>query len=374
MSEINTVVSHQWATRPADQRFESLTALAAYKRWQKQNSRAATIVNRNVTILPEANDPFGIGVNVRGPRAEYVTEPTHWAFGQLCARAKTPAGYMRSGLPGALIADCLNWSLQHHRAVEDMGILFHRRENGSMELQAVTGAETYGRVWDCDIADVLVDYYGDGRTGQWRAPGEFGKAVEITKENTTFYASDSDMFVFLCDEERRVTIENRRDGAAGTLARGFYISNSQVGKSPLRFGMFLFDYACCNRILWGVGEQREISIIHRSSAPNHWVEEIRPILQTYAEASPMPVEATLRAAQQRKIDSDVNEWLTSRFGKGPAGLIQATHMAEEQRPIESVWDAVTGATAYARSLTHQDERVLVERTAGALLSKIAVAA
>jgi hypothetical protein len=32
-------------------------------------------------------------------------------------------------------------------------------------------------------------------------PGEFGQRVAVTKQNTTLYASDRDMFVFLADEE-----------------------------------------------------------------------------------------------------------------------------------------------------------------------------
>jgi hypothetical protein len=42
-------------------------------------------------------------------------------------------------------------------------------------------------------------------------------------------------------------------------------------------------------------------------------------------------------------------------------------MLEEQRPIETIWDAVTGATAYARRLEHVDARVKIEKTAGDLL-------
>jgi hypothetical protein len=372
MSDTIHTVSTQWAARPADQRFESLTALAAYKAFQKKRSVQAVIPNRNVAIVPSASDAFDLGVMLKSAtrNIEYLATPTHWAFGQLCARASAPAGYMRSGLPAALVADCLNWGLHHNRAVEDVQVLFHKREDDSFELQATTGPD-YGRVWDADIAETLVRNFGDGVTGDWRVPGEFGKRVTVDKDNTTLYASDSDMFVFLADEDRRIELPNRRNGETGSLARGFYISNSQVGKSPLVFGMFLFDYVCCNRIIWGATQKHEIRIIHRAGAPNRWIEEVRPILDTYAHSSPMPVEATLRAAQARKIDSDVQEFLASRFGKGPASLILATHEAEEQRPIETIWDAVTGATAYARSIPHQDQRVAVEREAGKLLARVA---
>ena len=40
-------------------------------------------------------------------------------------------------------------------------------------------------------------------------PGEFGGRVTVTKDNTTLYASDRDMFVFLADEENRIELPNR---------------------------------------------------------------------------------------------------------------------------------------------------------------------
>lgn len=42
-------------------------------------------------------------------------------------------------------------------------------------------------------------------------------------------------------------------------------------------------------------------------------------------------------------------------------------MLDEAKPIETIWDAVTGATAYARQLVYVDARVDVERKAGDLL-------
>ena len=43
------------------------------------------------------------------------------------------------------------------------------------------------------------------------------------------------------------------------------------------------------------------------------------------------------------------------------------HVAEEGRPIETVWDVVTGATAYAKSIPWTAERVEFETVAGDLL-------
>jgi hypothetical protein len=70
-----------------------------------------------------------------------------------------------------------------------------------------------------DVVDALVDRFGDGVSGSWRVPGEFGNRVAVTKGNTTLFASDRDMFVFLADEENRIELPNRRAGRMGSFAR-----------------------------------------------------------------------------------------------------------------------------------------------------------
>ena len=78
----------------------------------------------------------------------------------------------------------------------------------------------------------------------------------------------------------------------------------------------------------------------------------------------------LKAAQASKLDR-ADTWLANRFGPRVAQRIQHAHVLDEGRPIETVWDAVTGATAYARSIPHQAERVELETKAGALLELVA---
>jgi hypothetical protein len=81
------------------------------------------------------------------------------------------------------------------------------------------------------------------------------------------------MFVFLADEERRIEIPNRRNGQPGSLARGFFVWNSEVGNTTLGAGFFLFDYVCCNRYVWGADQYTEVRIRHTSGAPDRWIEE-----------------------------------------------------------------------------------------------------
>ena len=93
-----------------------------------------------------------------------------------------------------------------------------------------------------------------------------------------------------------------------------------------------------------------------------------PILTRISTASPEPIEAAIRNARNAVLKDKTAEFLATRFGsRSLATSIMNAHQEDEQRPIETVWDAVVGATAYARLIPHQDERVKVERTAGELL-------
>lgn len=366
--------NRQWSSRPADERFISLHALAAYTSHKRSTSARRVLPNRSVHVLPSTDDPYGIGVEFHVGNVTWPSSPasfTHWGFSQACSLAGVPSSYIRdSRMPGALAADCLNWGLHHSRDVEDVSVLF-RKPNGHVTIGAFNGPN-YGTVWDDEVAQALVADFGDGVTGDWRVPGEFGKRLDaVTQDNTTLYASDRDMWVFLADENRRIEVPNRRNGASGSLARGFYVSNSEVGASKLVLGMFLFDYVCCNRIIWGAEQHTEIKVRHTSGAPHRWLEEIKPVLREYAASSPTGVSETIANAKARKIKDDVETFLAGRFGKGTATKIVAAHMIDEQRPIETVWDAVTGATAFARQIEHVDARVKVEREAGKLLQLVA---
>ncbi len=428
MSTITTA-SAEWAKRPADERFTSLTALAERTSHMRRTSRAAVVSNRAVTVAPGrwtppapstaippmndatayvpshpisaatseadtlaailrqplarqpanagtasatfATDETASGLAIVGPTGA-AYRPSHHAFSQLSALAGAPAGYLRS-LPAAMAADCLNYGLHHARDVEEIGLLLQR--NGDSTLRAATGPN-YGRIWDDEIVATLTDLYGDGVTGRFRVPGEFGQRVPVTKENTTLYAGDRDMFVFLTDEENRIEIPNRRDGQSGSLARGFLVYNSEVGSRSFGIETFLFDYVCRNRIVWGAANHQTFRMRHTSGAPDRWLEQLQPALRSYADATTEGVTDLIAAARAKRIakteggDTNaeaVNNFLLRRFTKAQASGISAAHMLEEGRPIETLWDASVGATAYAKGIEWQNERVDIERKGGELL-------
>ena len=377
--------SNEWMNRPADERFTSLPELHQKVVYARDNSIQRTVSTRQIEVQPHAADPRR-GITIEGETG--LIDPTHWSFGQLAQLSGAPASYLRK-LPAPLVADCMNYGLRFNRQAEEVKLLATETPvlgdgiNGTLDqiagdtvishttLRAATGPN-YGRVWNADIVSALMQKFGDGRTGDFRVPGEFGREVPITDRNTTIYGSDRDIFIFLADENNRIEMDNRRDGQGGSLARGFFVWNSEEGSKSIGAAFFLFDYVCMNRIVWGVQGFKEIRLRHTAGAPDRWLEEITPVLMEYSNASAAPIEQTIKEAQAKRVDDDLDAFLKNRrFTKSESAAIQQAHVREEGRPIESLWDATTAITAHAKTIPHQDERVEMERKGGALLDLVA---
>jgi hypothetical protein len=357
--------NREWSTRPEDERFTSLPEMYAKQIADKQASVAKVLDTRHVKLTPvDDGQKDHRGLALQGPTGA-LAAPSHWAFGQVCALAGAPAGYFReSMLPAPVVADCVNWGLAN-RSVEEIQVLVRKQDDG-LSLRAATGPN-YGRIWNAQVTKALIDRFGDGATGQWKVPGEFSKDVVITKQNTTLFAGDRDMFVFLADEKNRIEIPNRRDGKPGTLARGFFVRNSEVGSATLDVTGFLFDYVCCNRIVWGAMDVKKISIRHTAAAPQRFLEEVMPAIRHYSESSTKTLMEAINHAKAARLESKVEEFLQSRFTKSQVGGILQAFKEEEHRPIESLWDASVAVTAFAKRIPWQDERVKLEREGGKIL-------
>jgi len=364
MSQTLTQCHHQWATRPDDERFVSLPAMRDHFQARRDRTKTPVISSRGLVVQAVQDNQ---GLVVLDKKADVQMEPTNWAFGQLCQLNETPAGYMRelgNKRAAPLAAACLNVGIMT-RGVEELGIM--RYENGKTELECVTGPN-YGRVWQNDVLDTLIPRFGDGVTGTWKVPGEFGRDVRVTKANTTLYAGDRDMFIFLADEKNRVEFQGRRPGVPGQLARGFFLQNSMHGKSTLKLSTFYFDYVCCNRFVWGAEGFQEIAIRHTSGAPDRWLDEVTPALEVYRNTPTTNIVNAIENARKAKITQDVDDYMAKLFGKNIGAAMQAVHVTEEQRPVETLWDVVTAATAYAKGIQWQDKRVELETKAGSLLT------
>ncbi len=359
-----TEASKQWASRPDDERFTSLAELSEFCNKQRNLTRSGVLSSRSLTALPSENENDMDSLFIRSDKTGQVIKPNNWSFTQLCQRVGAPSAYL-SKLPSPMAADCINYGLKHARDVEEIGVKVQLNEDTMTPetLRCATGPN-YGTIWNSELVDSIRNKF---EGSNWTVPGEFGVALDkVTKENTTLYASDRDCFIFLADEKNRITIPNRRDGKDGSLARGFFVSNSEVGGGCITADFFLFDYACKNRTVWGTQQHKAIRLRHTSGAPDRWLEQIAPVLQDYSESAASTVEQHLISAQNHKVDN-VLDFLSKRYTKAKAKDYVQAYVRDENREPESLWDISVGMTAFARGIKNTDTRIELEREAGTIL-------
>ena len=367
-------VSSEWFSRPDDERFLSLTDLHDAVRRRADRAQARTVESRAVKVEAGRDNSERLALIVPG-RDEPVM-PTHWSFGQLCGLVGAPSSYLRQ-LPAPLAGI----NLQH-------GLLSHRAElvkpleagDGRVELRAVTGPD-YGRIWDHELVAAVVKIAGNGTSDtRWKVPGVLdwntmthNPFVDVTKDTTTLYASDRDVFLFLVDDTHPIEAGRLPDGSPDLYFRGFYCWNSEVGSKTLGIASFYLRAVCMNRNLWGVENFEEITIRHSKFAAQRFAHEAAPALTRFADSSPAPFVAGIKAARERIVarsDDDRETFLRKRgFSKSETAKIVETVLQEEGRPPESLFDFVQGITALARGKAHQDARLELEGKAKRLLER-----
>lgn len=365
-------VSSQWYGRPDDQRYLSLEALyealterrdaswietAEAKRLQV---RAYEDQNRLTVITPEGRE----------------VKPTHWSFGQMAQAIGAPAGYLRS-LPSSLAGINLQYGLT--RLPSEIVKFFGTAEDDAAgELRAMTGAN-YGRVFDAEVVEAIMGTIDD----TWKVPGvinwgnsTYDPDAPVSKQSTTLYASDRDVFVFLCRDQYPIEVGTLDDGSPDYLFPGVIVSNSEVGSRALVVETFYLRGTCFNRNLWGTQDKRSLRLIHSSGLPSRFLSEAVPALEEFSKVAASGVQRMVADANGKKVADDDDE--AAKFLSEKLGLNRKTAksavdlvLSEEGHPMRSLWDAVNGVTALARSISHQDDRVALERKAGALMRVVA---
>ncbi len=369
-------VSSEWFSRPADERFLSLSALHRSVKTRADRSRARTVESREVRVEAARDNPERLGLVFPGEPEPVM--PTHWSFSQLASLVGAPAGYLR-GLPAPIAGINLQYGLTHHRA--EM-VKTYTTEDGRTELRAVTGPD-YGRIHDHELVDSVMRIAGNG-TGdtRWKVPGvldwstmTYNPRVDISKDTTTLYASDRDVFLFLCDDLNPIEAGRLPDGSPDLYFRGFYCWNSEVGSRTLGIASFYLRAVCANRNLWGVEQFEEVTIRHSKYAAGRFAAEAAPALQSFADSSAAGFISGIRAAREQivaRTDEARVEFLRGRgFSKGDTAKVIDAVLVEEGHPPASVFDFVQGITAMARSEPRQDARLEVELKAKRLLDGVA---
>src|SRR6202012_316059 len=309
-------VSSEWFSRPADERYLSLSDLYATVRGRAARSR--TRIADSAMIRVEANRDDAERLALIVPGEEVPLAPTHWSFGQLATMVGAPSTYLRQ-LPAPLAAINLQYGLTSHGAewIKTLEV-----EDGRIELRAVTGPD-YGRIFDHELVSAVQRIAGNG-TGdtRWKVPGVldwstgiYHPRVDITQDPTTLYASDRDVFLFLVDDLNPIEAGRLPDGSPDLYFRGFYFWNSEVGAKTLGMASFYLRAVCQNRNLWGVEDFEEITIRHSKYAASRFAHEAAPALTRFANSSPLPFVNGIKAAREKIVarsDDDRSDFLRKR--------------------------------------------------------------
>ncbi len=369
-------VSSEWFSRPADERYLSLSELFSAVHGRTERSQTRTVESAAIRVEASRDDAERLALILPGSDA-YIA-PTHWSFGQLASLVGAPAAYLRQ-LPTSLAGINLQYGLSSHRAEQVKTLEI---ENGRVELRAVTGPD-YGRIYDHELVAAVQKIAGDGvGDTRWKVPGVldwttgvYNPRVDITKDTTTLYASDRDVFLFLVDDLNPIEAGRLPNGEPDLYFRGFYCWNSEVGAKTLGMASFYLRAVCQNRNLWGVEDFQEITIRHSKYAALRFAHEAAPGLTRFANSSPVPFVNGINAARERIVarnDDDRTDFLRKRgFSRAETTKVIETVLAEEGRKPESVFDFVQGITAVARDKPHQDARLDLEAKAKKLLERAA---
>jgi hypothetical protein len=369
-------VSSEWFSRPDDERYLSLNDLHDAVKSRADHTHARTVESSGIRVEASRNNAERLSLIMPGD--QQAMAPTHWSYGQLCSLVGAPASYMRQ-LPAPLAAINLQHGLLNHRA-ELVKTL--EMADGRVELRAVT-SPAYGRIWDHELVAAVMRIAGNGRGDTiWKVPGvlDWGTMthnpfIDITKDTTTLYASDRDVFLFLVDDTHPIEAGRLASGEPDLYFRGFYCWNSEVGSKSLGIASFYLRAVCANRNLWGTENFEEISIRHSKFAAQRFAHEAAPALTNFANSSPAAFVAGIKAARERivaRTDEDRGAFLRRRgFSKGETSKIIESVLREEGRPPESIFDFVQGITALARDKAHQDTRLDLEGKAKKLLEQAA---
>jgi hypothetical protein len=381
--EMKGDVSHQWASRTDDQRFTSLSELRAQVAQWADESYTKEIKPGSMKVIGKEDG------NLMLAHDEGELDLTHFSFGQIARIAGAP-GYYLKDLPPQLAALNLNYGLRATKQKEQA--LYMRNPAPSFDgpekalLRGITSPR-YGRIYDRDVVDAVMKVAGNG-TGdtRWKVPGcidwsnkhgvHYNPNVDITKENTTLYASDRDVFLFLVDDLNPIEVGKLADGSPDLMFRGFYVWNSEVGDKTFGVATMYLRGVCQNRNLWGVEGFNEITFKHTAGAPDRFLTHAAPALEAFSQGFSEQVVAGVKAAKAAKVsvtDEERIEFLAKfGFSERQAKELIATSVAEEGRPQESVWDHAQAITAQARKITLNENRLALEQVAGKMLDKVKV--
>jgi len=362
VSTVTAYTAHrEWATRPPDERYASVQALADAARTRRRRTDAR--ITQTVNLRVQAPSTESLVVDDRGGQTVALT---HLSFEQLAGLAGAPPAYLRT-LPGPIAADAINYGLQRAGRAEHQ--LFADRDE-PWTLHAITSPR-YARVHHDELADRVLDLMAQHPA--WHLPlgykdGVFG----AERVPSGAYLGDRDMFLFLVDGNR--SLDDPTDGSQAGLFRGFMLRNSDVGAAALSLDMFLFRAVCANHIIWGFHHVAGFRRRHIGASIHHaWTDSLREVRAALDADLADDRTILLRASSQElgETREKVIDGVMQRLDLPRKHALDAYTMAEQHETNpRSVWGFVQGLTRLSQHTPWQDTRFTLDRAASRLLATV----
>ena len=363
VSTVNALTAHkEWATRPPDERYESVRALHHAALHAPPWDRRASCRDRRSCSRGRLRRS-ACSTSARTDSAAL----THWSFEQLATIAGAPPKYLRS-LPAPIASAAINHGLQRQPRLQHQ---LYGDNVAPWTLRAVTSPR-YARVHHDELASRVLDLMASHPA--WHLPlgykdGTFG----AERVPSGAYLGDRDMFLFLVDGNR--DLHDPTDSSQSGLFRGFILRNSDVGAAALSLDVFLFRVVCGNHIIWGFQHVAGFRRRHiGASIQDAWSNSL--IRARAALDADTTADRTMVA---RATTTELGK-LSRRSGSG--GRARNWNCRRNPRPRRttsrnrtnaiprSVWGFVQGLDRLSQQTPWQDGRFALDRAAGALLATV----
>lgn len=375
--------SHQWATRPNDERFETLQDLWMATRLAANRASASDLLMKRLTVEAVDGD-----LRLKTPQESLSFN--NWSFGQFARRLGAPSDYIQS-LPADLAAENLNYSITRNADV-DAQVYF---DNQSKTVRAITST-SYGRVLNHDVVKALIELPGHwvtppARPARADAPGtrpataediaKYGaqghptmsvKVGDPIDPRSGIYGNDRDMFVFLIDPTANID-----DGSEGGLGRGFFARNSEVGNAQFELCTFLYRYVCGNHIVWDASDVKILKVKHLGRGTRaRAFDKIEVELKNYAQKSTDDDRQRITRAKNLELGSNIDDVIELVYEKRhllPKKKVEEAYNTAEQYAgtdgsPRTAWGFANGVTRLSQKALHIDERNELDFAAGRILA------
>ena len=373
----------QWAKRPADERFRSLEQARDRAKADASVSREIpNILVGDIRAVADGNELF---LNGKSKRARL----SFGAARNLCQQVGAPHSFL-AGLPATLTAQNLNYKLSEKDPKEKVK-LYVMEQKDDLLLRDITTMK-YKRIYHHENLDKLIqlkERFGlkvpPARPAVAGQPTRIATAQDVIDGNLVgcFVSigdeiADAGIYLGQGDPELYVVMMSDRqikDGTDKGLFRSIILQASETRGTSQEAETCLLRGICGNHIRWGVKNKTRYNTRHVGRARQRAADILTYNISQFLDASPLAEEQQIQAAKTTILGKNVEEVVTYLYVKDIASQKQLKYayaLAEahdsDYADPRSVWGMAQGLTRLSQHSVYADERVLVDKAAGRVLS------